>query len=280
MKCIIKIKRSGGSLRRLLAHVYKGKGRGPREVEALQKNGSRVAGVVCSMVGGMTLVPKLDASALAWGLGGRGEYRHVIISAEDCRDMGERRKQMKALLELGREWVSRFLPGGRYIGVVHDDREHMHLHLALRNETALGAALGWAKATLRLMQSMDWVSPATKQAFGIESGRGAGRHCPEFSNAPYPLAASLDAKTLAGMESEKINELVRIGQIAVGRVNRRGEITSVIYNGRRIRLGTIRGLAKSGNVALPGGTNSRDGTANQHVQRVARRRVGGRINIA
>jgi hypothetical protein len=280
MKCIIKIKRSGGSLRRLLAHVYKGKGRAPREVEALQKDGGRVAGVINGMAGGMTLVPKLDASALGWGLSGRGEYRHVIISADDCRDLEERSKQVKALLQMGREWIRQFVPGGCYLGVVHDDREHMHLHLAIRNESALGAALGWAKATLRVMQSMNWVSPETKQAFGIESGRGAGRHCPEFSDAPYPLAASLDATKLAEMESEKINELVAMGQIEVGRVNRRGEITSVIYNGRRIRLRTIRGLAKGGNMALSGGPNSGDGTANQHVQRVARRRVGGRINIA
>jgi hypothetical protein len=50
-----------------------------------------------------------------------------------------------------------------------------------------GGALGWAKATIRLMQGMGWVSPETKQEFGIESGRGAGRNSPEFSDAPYRL---------------------------------------------------------------------------------------------
>jgi len=279
MKCVIKIKRSGGSLRRLLAHIYKGKGRMPREVEALQQDGGRVAGVLNGMAGAMTLIPKLDASALAWGLSGRGEYRHVIISADDCRDITERRKQVKALLQMGREWIRNFLPGGSYIGVVHDDREHMHLHLAIRNESTLGAAVGWAKASLRVMQSMDWVSPETKQAFGIESGRGAGRHCPEYSDAPYPLAASLDATKLADMESEEINALISRGTIAVGRVNRRGEITSIVYNGRRVRLRTVRGLAKGGDVPISGGPDSGNRPANQHPQRVARRRVGGRINI-
>lgn len=280
MKCIIKIKRSGGSLRRLLAHVYKGKGRTPREVEALQKDGGRVAGVINGMAGGMTLVPKLDASALGWGLSGRGEYRHVIISADDCRDLEERRKQVQALLELGREWIRQFVPGGSYIGVVHDDREHVHLHLGIRNESALGAALGWSKATLRVMQSMEWVSPETKQVFGIESGRGAGRHCPEFSDAPYPLAASLDAAKLAEMESEKINELIANGQIDVGRVNRRGEITSVIYNGRRIRLRTIRGLGSRGNMDVSARPDCGDGSRTGSPKNLARRRPGRRIDIA
>ena len=74
MKVIVKIKRSGGSLRRLLAHIYRPKGRTVREVAALQPNGSRVAGVINGMDGGMTRVPRLDASSLAWGVTGRGEY--------------------------------------------------------------------------------------------------------------------------------------------------------------------------------------------------------------
>jgi hypothetical protein len=38
---------------------------------------------------------------------------------------------------MGREWVRQFVPGGCYLGVVHDDREHLHLHLVLRNESVL-----------------------------------------------------------------------------------------------------------------------------------------------
>ena len=273
MKVIVKVKRSGGSLRRLLAHVYRPKGRTVREVAALQPDGSRVAGVINGMDGGMTRVPKLDASALAWGVTGRGEYRHVIISADDCRDLDERRKQVKAMLRMGREWVRQFVPGGCYLGVVHDDREHLHLHLVLRNESVSGGALGWAKATVRLMQSMAWVSPETKQEFGIESGRGAGRNSPEFSDAPYPLAASLDAKKLAEMEMEKINENIRTGAIQVGRVNKRGEITSVIYNGRRIRLRTVRGLAASGGMELPKGQNRDNRRILRRHQNLARHRA-------
>jgi hypothetical protein len=274
MKVIVKIKRSGGSLRRLLAHVYKPIGRTAREVVALQPDGSRVAGVINGMDGGMTRVPKLDASALAWGLTGRGEYRHVIISADDCKNPDERRKQVRALLQLGREWVKRFVPAGCYLGVVHDDREHMHLHLVLRNESVSGAALGWVKATIRVMQSMAWVSPETKQEFGIESGRGAGRNSPEFSDAPYPLAASLDATKLAEMDMEQINENIRAGTIQVGRINKAGEITSVIYNGRRIRLRTIRGLAECGGMVHPQRTND----AHRQFQRRHKNLAGLRAN--
>jgi hypothetical protein len=280
MKVIVKIKRSGGSLRRLLAHIYRAKGRSVREVAALQRDGNRVAGMVNGMDGGMTLVPRLDAQTLAWGLAGRGEYRHVIISAADCMDLEERKKQARALLQMGREWVRRFVPGGSYLGVVHDDRAHMHLHLVLRNESSVGAALGWAKATIRLMQGMEWVSPETKQEFEIESGRGAGRNSPEFSDAPYPLATALDAKQLAEIEMEKINELTSRGEIQTGRVNRHGEITSIIYNGRRIRLRTIRGLAARGNLAVPIRPD-RGGRANQHHARpVVRHRNDRRIDIA
>ena len=274
MKVIVKIKRSGGSLRRLLAHVYKPIGRTAREVLALQPDGSRMAGVINGMDGGMTLVPKLDASALAWGLTGRGEYRHVIISADDCKNLDERRKQVRALLQLGREWVKRFVPGACYLGVVHDDREHMHLHLVLRNESFSGAALGWIKSTMRVMQSMSWVSPETKKEFEIESGRGAGRNSPEFSDAPYPLAASLDATKLAEMETEQINENIRSGTIQVGRINKAGEITSVIHNGRRIRLRTIRGLAECGRMVHPQRTND----AHRQFQRRHKNLAGLRAN--
>jgi hypothetical protein len=274
MKVIVKIKRSGGSLRRLLAHVYKPIGRTAREVVALQPDGSRVAGVINGMAGGMTRVPKLDASALAWGLTGRGEYRHVIISADDCKNLDERRKQVRALLQLGREWVKRFVPGGCYLGVVHDDREHMHLHLVLRNESVSGAACGWIKSTIRVMQSMAWVSPETKQEFGIESGRGAGRSNPEFSDAPYPLAASLDAKKLAEMEMDKIHANIRTGAIQVGRVNKDGQITSIIFNGRRIRLRTIRGLAECGRMVHPQRTND----APRQLQRRYKNLAGLRAN--
>lgn len=280
MKCIVKIKRSGGSLRRLLAHIYRPKGRSGREIAALRADGSRVAGVINGVDGGMTRVPKLDASALAWGVTGRGEYRHVIISADDCTNLDERKKQVRALLRMGREWVRQFVPGGCYLGVVHDDREHLHLHLGLRNESVSGAALGWAKATIQLMQSMNWVPPELKNEFGIESGRGAGRNSPEFSDAPYPLAASLDAKQLAEMETEQINENIRTGAIQVGRVNKRGEITSVTYNGRRIRLRTVRGLAASGRVVVPKGQAGDNRRIRRRHQNLARRRADIATGIA
>jgi hypothetical protein len=164
--------------------------------------------------------------------------------------------------------------------VVHDACEHLHLHLVLRNESVSGGALGWAKATIRLMHSMDWVSSETKQEFGIESGRGAGRNSPEFSDAPYPLAASLAAKQLAEMEMDKIHEIIRTGTIQVGHINKRGEITSIIYNGRRIRLRTIRGLAASGRVVLPEGKDGDSWRTSRRHQNLVRHRTHIATNIA
>jgi hypothetical protein len=126
---------------------------------------------------------------------------------------------------------------------------------------------------------MEWVNPATRQKFEIESGRGAGRNCPGFSDAPYPLSASLVATKLAEMNMEEINENIRTGKIQVGHVNKRGKISSIIYRGRRIRLRTIQGLAKSANVPFSNRANSGDFGKQQNARRLARRRIDSRINF-
>jgi hypothetical protein len=246
MKVIVKIKPSGKCLRRLLRHVYLPEGRLPREVEPLLRSGSRVLARINGMTGGMTFQAADDAHNLAGDIKGRGEYRHVILSAEDCANVEERRTMFRGLMAMGKEWARKYAPDTPFVGVVHDDRAHPHIHLILKNEGADGRCLSWGKDQVREMQSMGWVSEATRETFGVVSGRGCGQHTPEYSDAPYPLAKSLDAKTIAGFTQEQINEYTNSGTLQTGRVNQRGDITSVIYNGRRIRLSTIRGLGELG----------------------------------
>jgi hypothetical protein len=246
MMTIVKIKPSGKSLRRLLRHVYLPEGRLPREAEPLLSSGSRVLAGINGMAGGMTFRPADDAHSLAGDIKGRGEYRHVILSAEDCTNVDERRSMFRGLMAMGKEWTRTYAPDTPYVGVVHDDRVHPHIHLILKNEEADGRCLSWGKDQVREMQSMDWVSEATKETFGVIAGRGRGQHTLEYSNAPYPLAKNLDARTIAGFTENQINEYTNNGTLQTGRLNKRGEITSIIYNGRRIRLTTLRGLAQSG----------------------------------
>lgn len=93
------------------------------------------------------------------------------------------------------------------------------------------------------MQSMEWTDQATSGR-----GRGVGK-----AISAYPLAANLDAKTLANLSQEQIHEKIQANEIQIGRVNSQGNITSIIYQGRRIRLDTVRRLAATSG----GGLSSR-----------------------
>jgi hypothetical protein len=243
MKCIVKIQPSGKSLRRLLRHVFLPEGRLGREVPALQTSGNRVVTTINGMVGGLVFRPAVDAETLAGDIKGRLPYRHLILSAEDCGEVDQRRNMFRGLMDMAKEFARTYAANVPFIMVGHDDRAHPHAHLIFKNEATDGRCLQWSKDQVRDMQSMSWVSPQTKETFGVESGRGRGVNLPEYSNAPYPLAAKLDAKTIAGANKEQINEYVSSGTLAVGRVDKQGNITSVVFNGRRIRLSTIRGLA-------------------------------------
>lgn len=276
MKCIVKIQPSGKSLRRLLRHVYLPEGRLGREVPALQSSGNRVVSTVNGMVGGLTLKPALDAEALAGDVKGRLPYRHLIISAEDCGDVDQRRGMFRALMDMAKDFAKAFAPQVPFVMVGHDDRAHPHAHLIFKNEAADGRCLQWSKDQVREMQSMSWVSPRTKEAFGVESGRGCGVNPPEYSHAPYPLAAKLDAKTIAGFSKEQIDECIKSGLFQPGRVDKQGSLTSIEYNGRRIRLSTLRGLAGS-RTGGSGPESSGGGRGNPRTpRRPSRHRSSGR----
>jgi hypothetical protein len=280
MKCIVKIQPSGKSLRRLLRHVYLPEGRLGREVEPMQSSGNRVVTTINGMVGGLSLKPSLDAEALAGDVKGRLPYRHLVISAEDCTNVDERRGMFRALMDLAKEFTKAFAPHVPYVMVGHDDRAHPHAHLIFKNESEDGRCLQWSKDQVREMQSMSWVSPQTKETFGVESGRGRGVNPPEYSSAPYPLAAKLDAKTIAGFNQEQINEYTKSGAIKTGRVDKQGNITSVIYNGRRIRLATVRGLAGSGGRSIRPPTRSGHQGLPSKGRRVPRHRSSRRTAVA
>jgi hypothetical protein len=246
VKLIVAIKPSGKSLRRLLRHVYLPLGRSGREVDPIGDDpASRVVAKLNGSIGAMTMKPVDDAHALAGDIDGRSQYRHVVLSCADTGEPVERKNSFCALMAMAGHWIKNFVPGGRFLGIAHDDRQHPHLHLIIRNEGNDGRCLSWSKSDVKTMQSLTWVPLELMTAFDISPGRGAGINPPEYSKAPYPLAKNLDAKFIASLTQEKIHEYTKSKQLQVGRVDKQGHITSVIYNGRRIRLSTIKGLAKA-----------------------------------
>ena len=243
MKTIVAIKPACKNPRSLLRHVFLANGRLPREVEPFLENGSRVVGIINGLdIGTVTQIPSVDANTLCADVpAGRAALRHVILSVEDTFAPDGRSKAFEALTDLAEQWIEKYAAGANFIGVLHDDRAHPHCHLLISNndDFAGGSRLAWGPAVLKEMQSMSWVAEATRQKFSIETGRNNGVSRREGSGSPYP-AAHLDAAILAKATNQELEYYERTKQLSISRRNRQGEATSVNFNGRRIRLSTIR----------------------------------------
>lgn len=256
MKFIVKIKPSPKRVEKLLRHVY-GQGRSTPEVASKD----RVAVISGRIQGVLLRKPAVDAKTLvARHHGGRSaKVKHVVISSEDIKEPEKRKEAMRAVTKIADDFLKVYAPKSDAVLCVHRDRLHVHGHLVICNSDGK-RALNWRKNDLREMQGFGWVSPKTKEQFNVESGRGKGRNPPEFSNAPYPLARGLLAKELAGLERRELYARIKSGkEIKAARRNKRGEVTSVTYRGRTIRLATIEGLRGRG-LDLPGGVKPQEGS--------------------
>jgi hypothetical protein len=126
--------------------------------------------------------------------------------------------------------------------VIHQDRLHPHAHLIFKNcDGENESALIWNRDQLAEMQSMEWVSETTKEQFSIQSGRSCGRTRREGTGLPYPHAL-LDAWKLA---TATISELENYESADILNIHRHtsDKICSVKFDGREIRMSTIRNLA-------------------------------------
>ena len=173
---------------------------------------------------------------------GRAQVRHVVISAEETSDSEGRRCAYEALADLCEQFAQKYAPGTAYVGVIHQDRLHPHAHLIFRNSDEDNEnALVWNRDQLAEMQSMEWVSEETKETFSIEAGRSSGRTRREGTGMPYPNAALLALK----LATSTINELENYESADVLNIHRHSsdKIHSVKFDGREIRMSTIRNLA-------------------------------------
>lgn len=244
MKVVVVIKRAGGTAYGLLRHTYRPTVRTPREVAALQPDGDRVCGLLNGLHEGAVLKDAAtDAHSLCADIpSGRAPVRHVILSCEETMNLPDRATAFEALADMSEQFARTFAPGTAFIAILHDDRCHPHAHLVFQNtQSTDGAAIHWDRDTLKIMQGMEWVSETTKEQFSIESGRSCGRTQREGTGMPYPHAA-LSAWKLA---TAAINEIENYESADVLNIHRHSsdKIHSVKFDGREIRMSTIRNLA-------------------------------------
>jgi hypothetical protein len=245
MKVIAVVKRSKGNAFGLLRHCYLAEGRSPTETEPLMETDDRVVGIISGLNDGIpTRHATTDArSLLGDASGGKAEVRHVVLSVEDTQDPIARARSFEALAAMGEQFASRFAPEIPWIGIIHEDRAHPHIHLVFKNETEEMSALTWNRDDLKCMQSMEWISPETRQEFSIEAGRSGGRTQRQGTGLPYPLA-SLDALKLAAAALQELENYESADLFSIKRRSPSGEPQSIKFNNRTISLSTIRQLAK------------------------------------
>jgi len=246
MKMVVVIKRACRRPRSLIRHCLLAAGRKPREVDGLRDDGHRVVAITNGMPAGAVATPALTARLLCGDVPeGRAPLRHVVLSAEDMSDTAERVNAFAALADVAEQWLAAFAPSSPYLAITHDDTAHPHVHLLIANHDLHNdeARLAWSPSTVSAMQSLNFVSQETKQQFSIESGRHRGATRRDGSGLPYPRA-DLSARKLAKMTDKQIEHHERTGNLTIARRNKLGEIATIIFENRRIRLSTIRQLVE------------------------------------
>jgi hypothetical protein len=253
MKTIVVIKPARGRAYGLLRHCFLSVGRQGNVVESINGESDRVYGLINGLAeGGLIRNASTDARSLIADLPqNRAEVRHVISSMEDTADPDERKNAFYALADLGEEFAAKYAPQTPYVGVIHQDKLHPHVHLIFKNSQGTGEeALTWNRDTLIEMQSMTWVSEDTKEEFSIEPGRSNGRTQREGTGMPYPLASSLDAMTLANATIQQLEEYESADILNIKRLTP-SAINSVEFDGREIRTSTIRFLRAYTSIPTP-----------------------------
>jgi hypothetical protein len=274
MKMIVAIKPACRRPRSLIRHCLLPKGRKAREVDGVREDDHRVIGLINGMTAGSVGSPAVTARNLCGDVpAGRAPLRHIVISAEDTEAMPERLDAFAALTDVAQQWLAAYAPHSPFLAITHDDTRHPHIHLLVANMVPDEdeARLAWSPSLVSEMQSMAFVSEDTQKEFSIESGRPRGATRRERGGMPYP-GAQLDALKLAKMTDEEIKHYEHRNELTIGRRNKAGEVTSVVFKGRRIRLSTIRQMDQNTKSHLSGRGLVDRNIHGHKVDRHARRR--------
>lgn len=242
MKFIIHVGKDsrGGktAVKNLLRHVYREHGKSGDEIPS----SDRVESLLSGLETGVATRNHLGDTDL---LLGRFEanttrmHRHVIISAEDIEDPVGRKRANNILGHLAKDFVAEFAPDSDWVGVVHQDRRHPHLHLVICN-SGKGKALAWRPQTFRKMQRItEWSNHPE-----VESGKGLGKRIALKGQQTYPFSRKLKCRRLAYWmlyDAARFMKLFSAGEVSI--VRQRPD-TLIGFEGVAFKLSTLRMIAE------------------------------------
>ena len=207
---------------------------------------------------------RFNSEALLFDHHGKGrQTRHVIISLERGADM-----ETERLTEVAERFVSAFAPSSAWLGAIDRNTRATHIHLVISNSDGV-RTLNFSPDVLKKMQAVSvWTDGI------LQDGRCGA-----------VLAKLTTARQLQSMTYEQIQTEIERGNLAVGRCNKRGQITSVVLGGRRVRLSTVQRTAALPDAhgdathRLPGdskmGVDGPLAAQRQHRSDATRRRTAG-----
>ena len=165
---------------------------------------------------------------------------------------------LNAVVAAAVDFAATQAPGHDYIIVPHSDRFHPHCHLALSASNSR-RCIDWGPNDLKIFQGLSFLASATKALYQLEPGRGKGKRPAGVGRVAYDHAVAHDfhqtkERSLAErLDYDKILKAVAAGDIGVSRRAKNGKPLSIIIDGRRVRLSTLRKAAEAGPGPGPGG---------------------------
>ena len=247
---IIRISPSRQRAWRVLEHVY-----GPGDYQPERAIISRLAPGAYQLEAGYPMRdPKHDASLLLAKHHGRGkEVRHVIISTREMPDatQAEYNQALNAVLVAAVEFARKAAPGCDFIAQPHTDRHHPHVHLTICASDG-HKCVDWNAKDLSNFQGLSFLSTQTKQAHNLVPGRGRGKRPKGVGRVAYNHAVQGDCQptreqqTAQQFSYQAVLAGIEAGTIAVTRRKKNGTPLSVLLDGKKIRLSTLRKKQNNG----------------------------------
>lgn len=209
----------------------------------------RVAGIVDGMGLGLADGEKLSPSMASFITqqlvddvpDGRRKIRQVLLCLSSDLPVAE---QVKILKKACRRYAARYAPGCTFLAILHldhngEDGRGLHAHLLIRNSNGEGRAIDWSRDDLKEQQGMAWAA-----GLDVVPTRGTGVPRRKNEAVPYPKSRNLTAAFIGKLTEKEIYEYIESGRLCVGRRNKKGIVTSVIFDGKRTRLSTARTLVE------------------------------------
>ena len=196
----------------------------------------------------------LDAAVLTWehpSTSRACQVRHVTVSFPES--VGEE-EALERLPKIIAHWVKKYAPDREWVAGIHRDNGKYHAHIAIQN-VRNGKPLRLLPHQVVEMSRMGYTDQA-------RDAKGVGSPGLKFySKTAKPLLADV----IRSATKEQLNEWIEAGRLRVGRVDKKGNITSVEFDGgdgkrpRRIRLDTLRRLTARRAAEAPGDSQQPQG---------------------